>query len=276
MVSIKCVGKFRIERATDGTKYECEIGVHGTELDCSDILLLAGDSSCPATTVYSYPGLYQGWSIMAGILTITETQINTDNWLFVLYNTHPNMNVFYDDISVVPISRSCDNLVLNNNFEVGDSRFWFPSFPRYLKAEISNIGADGSQYSLKMIPLAPSHTGDNMKQKLDIRCFIEGQEYLVSAKFRLLNSTDPTLGVDCLPSDLNVNSPTHCPTITIRGETCDGSNVEYIFWNADIDHHIWDPNGFNKFEKVFTINSNIASCQVSNFDTFQDYYGLII
>ena len=173
------------------------------------------------------------------------------------------MNVFYDDISMVPMSRSCDNLVLNNDFEVGDSRFWFPSFPRYLTAEISNIGANGSQCSLMMIPKLESHTGDNMKQSLDTWCFIKGQEYLISAKFRLLNSTDPTSGMECIPSNLNVNSPTHCPTITIRGDGCNGNNLEYIFHN-DIGQYQWDPDGFNNFEKVFAINSDIASCKVRN------------
>ena len=204
---------------------------------------------------------------MAGIMTVTEKQLSHDNMLFILSNTHQNMNVFYDDISMVPMSRSCDNLVLNNDFEVGDSRFWSPSYSKYLKAEISNIGADGSKYSLMMIPKAPSHTGDNMKQSLDARCFIEGQEYLISAKFKFLNSTDLASGVDCIPGSLNVNKPTHCPTITIRGDSCNGNDVEYIFHN-DIDQYQWDPNGFNNFEKVFTINSEIASCEVRIFISF--------
>ena len=265
-------GKFRIERATDGTKYECEIGASGTELDCSDILLLVNsplgnEGSRPVTTAYSYADLHQGWSVMAGTMTVTEKMLSYDSMLFVLDNTHPNMNVFYDDISMVPMPRSCENAVLNHNFEVGDSRFWFPSFPRYLSADISNIGADGSQYSLMMIPKSESHTGDNMKQILDTRCFVEGQEYLISAKLRFLNSTDLTSGVDCIPSNLNVNKPTHCPTITIRGDDCNENDLEYIFFN-DIDQYQWDPDGFNNFEKVFTINANIASCKVRNNSLF--------
>ena len=263
---LKCAGKFRMERATDGTKYECEIGGdYGAELQCSTILFFVdsplGNEIESINTIYSDTSLYQGWSVMAGIMTVTEKHKFHDRMFLVLSGTHQNMNVYYDDISIVPMSKTCDDLILNSDFEIGDSRFWFPSYAKFLAADISSIGADGSQYSLMMIPKSESHTGDNMKQKLDTRCLLEGQEYLISAKFRFLNATDLTSGVDCIPSDLNVNSPTHCPTVTIRGDGCIGNNVEYIFWN-DIDQFQWDPNGFNKFEKAFTINTDIASCKV--------------
>ena len=266
MKSTQCAGKFRIERATDGTKYECEIGEYATELECSKILFfvnspLGNEVLEPAKTVYSYAGLYEGWSVMAGVMTVTEKHKFHDTMFFVLSGTHQNMNVYYDDISIVPMSKTCDDLILNGDFEIGDSRFWFPSYTQYLVADISNIGADGSQYSLIMTPKAESHTGDNMKQNLDTRCLLEGQEYLISAKFRFLNATDLTSGVDCTPSELNVNRATHCPTVTIRGRECIGNNVEYVFWN-DIDQFQWDPNGFNQFEKAFTINADIASCKV--------------
>ena len=91
---------------------------------------------------------------------------------------------------------------------------------------------------------------------------MEGKQFLINAKFRLLNATDLRLGVECLPTVLNVKFSTHCPTVTIRGRECMGDDIEYVFWN-EINQFQWNPNEFNNFEKVFTVGVEIASCDVS-------------
>ena len=196
---------------------------------------------------------------MSGILTVTD-KIAAHTQLYArLYDTSANMNVFYDDISIVPIPQSCDDLVLNGDFEDGDSRFWLPSDRRRIDIDISSSGADGSQYSL----MVSKYTSNRIRQSLDTRCLVEGQEFLISAKFKYLNATDLTSGLDCYPSVLNRGDRMHCPSVVVRGTDCVGDNLEYIFWN-EIDQFTWDPNSFNNFEKVFPIGSDMASCEVSN------------
>ena len=106
------------------------------------------------------------------------------------------------------------------------------------------------------------YTENSVRQTIDTRCLVEGQQFLISAKFRLLNATDLTLGVECTPTVLNTRYSTHCPTITIRGRGCTGSEIKYLFWN-EIDQFEWNPNEFNDFEKMFTVGAEIASCEVS-------------
>ena len=211
-------------------------------------------------TAATAANLFQGWSLMSGIMTVNEQQAAHDNMYVRLYGTSTNMNVFYDDISIVPIPQSCDNLVLNSDFEVGDSRFWLPSDRRQIHIDISPFGANGSEYSLMVKKYT---TSDRIRQSIDTRCLVEGQEYLISAKFRYLNATDLTSGIDCYPSVLNLHDKMHCPTVKVRGTDCAGGDIQYVFWN-EIDQFTWDPDTFNNFEKVFPIGSDIASCEVSH------------
>ena len=191
---------------------------------------------------------------------MNEKQAAHDRIYARIHGPHKNMNIFYDDISITPIQKVCNTLVLNGDFETGDSRFWrLSERRRYIDVHMSSLGANKSQYSL----MVNKYTGRSIRQTIDTRCLVEGQQFLISAKFRLLNSTDFTLGVECLPTVLDVKYSTHCPTVTIRGTECMGDDdVEYVFWN-EVNQFQWNPNEFNNFEKVFTAGEEIASCDVS-------------
>ena len=59
------------------------------------------------------------------------------------------------------------------------------------------------------------YTKHSARQTIDTRCLVEGQQFLIIAKFKLLNAADLTLGVECLPLVLNVGYSTHCPTVRV-------------------------------------------------------------
>ncbi len=253
-------GKFRIERK-DGTKEECDRTVWDGELECSNLLIRASTSTNGggdiryAEAVAVSGDIQDGWSIMAGIMTVTELEANHDEIYARLYGPHPNMNIYYDDISITPIPKSCQNLVLNGDFEVGDSRFWLPNSRSSINVDISNSGADGSQYSM----MVQKYTSHRIRQLLDSRCILEGQEFQINAKFRLLNATNLS-GMECDTSVVSVYNSNHCPTVIIRGVECVGENLQYLFWN-DIDGFQWDSSDFNNFENTFTVGSELASCK---------------
>ena len=197
--------------------------------------------------------------MISGILTVTD-KIAAHTQLYArLYDTSANMDVFYDDISIVPIPQTCDDLVLNGDFEGGDSRFWLPSDRRYIDVDISSSGADGSQYSL----MTSKYTSNRMRQSLDTRCLVEGQKFLISAKFKYLDATDLTSGLDCDPTTLSYRDSNHCPSVIVRTSDCVGTSQEIVLWNDVDQFSTWDPNSFNDFEQVLTITSDIASCDVS-------------
>merc|ERR1711862_574849 len=108
---------------------------------------------------------------------------------------------------------------------MGDSRFWLPSDRRMFDIDISNDGANGFKYSL----MVQSFTANNcLRQTLDTRCILEGQEFTISAKFKYVNRADLVSGMECSPTVLNLKDNRHCPTVRIVGDNC-ASPVAYTF-----------------------------------------------
>ncbi len=253
-------GKFRIESASNGTQYECDQKAWTGELLCARLLIYADYESMKYadTVAVSRDIQQQGWSIISGIMTVTEKQADHDNIFARLYGTHENMNVFYDDISIVPIPKSCQNLVLNGDFEVGDARFWLQGenySKRTLDVEIFSLGANGSRYSLMLQNFSIERFG----QRLDSRCLVEGQEFQISAKFRLLDVNNHASGIECDTSiRRNGSVSNNCPYVVIRGRECADDTVDNVYWN---DNFQWDANDFNDFEKSFVVGPEMASCE---------------
>ena len=258
------IGLFRIESAANGTTYECDQRVMDAELECSHLLITTksslGDHQSHAQKIAMTQSLKKGWSMLSGILTVSEEVMVHDSIRLYLYGTHKTMNTFYKNISITPIPTQCHNQVLNGDFEVGDTRFWRYS-SHYVDMNVLDVGVDGSLYSV-MIQATNNGAFYGISQDLDMRCLEAGREFLISAKFQLLNSTDMVSGVACDPAQLTVSRPTHCPTVTVRGSDCEEGDFEFLLWN-DIDHFEWDANKFNDFEQVFSVNNQLASCSVS-------------
>ena len=87
-----------------------------------------------------------------------------------------------------------------------------------------------SQYSVpKYFPL---QSWRGLKQLLDPRCFVSGEEFVITADFRLTNSTGH--GVACDTNyQWNNNEGPQCPSVVVRGfDGCVGGDVYWQFWNS--------------------------------------------
>ena len=259
-------GKFRLESSSNGTFYECDRIVDRGALECSYALLeayspLGNEGTWIGESIATAENMKDGWTTLAGIMTVSEKQAAHTRLFVKMYGSDIDMNIHFDDVSLIPVDRSCDDLVLNGDFEFGDSRFWRPSDRRYIDVDILTSGASSSQYSMAI----QKYTGHRMRQPLDTRCIVEGQQFAITAQFKYINATDLVSGVSCEPTIKSQSDVKACPTIVIRGTQCESNDLEYTFWNEiDQEENSWDSNGFNNFEKVFNIDANIAKCDVSS------------
>ena len=171
-----------------------------------------------------------------GIATIEEAMVGNYDYLFIYGEGPPiSMNVIYKNISMAIIPKNCEDLILNPSFENGTSSFWVRG-NRLTNSKIITPGADGSNYALHFYhdPLnwiTGQAWNYGFTQTLNPRCFIQGQEYLIKGKFRLLNATDFSLGVDCDLSQRDYWQSDACPSVRIYGTTCADGNKDKIYWN---------------------------------------------
>lgn len=262
-------GKFRIERASNGESIQCDRSVHQTELNCGYIFIraespLGAESVSIASTVATAPNLHQGWELMFGIMTVTEKQAAHNKIYTFLSGPHHSMNVIFDDVSIVPFKRSCDVIVMNGDFEIGDSRFWEPSNANFILMNISSQGANTSNYSIAIEPKRKdSYTQSSIRQKIDVTCLRESQELVIKAKLKLLDSSDLEKGFECDPRQWNVGRSSHCPSISITGTDCEEGNIDNLYWN-EVETSQWNQNEFNEFQAVFQVQTNLLTCQVRN------------
>jgi hypothetical protein len=130
--------------------------------------------------------------------------------------------VLVDNLEAKVAPRECNALVLNPSFQ--DSSFWSYIDRGPSKLELVQ-GASGGSEDFALRSFARDHTWRGVRQQLDTRCFVEGMEYEITAKFRLLNATTAQ-GVIC---DTNVQTNnranTQCPSVVIYGWGCNEGDV---------------------------------------------------
>jgi hypothetical protein len=210
-----------------------------------------------AGVVASDAELYDNWTILSGILVLNDERYFDSNEIWIrLENSHPDIIVLYDDISIELIPVTCSELILNSDFENGTTAFWVPESRSDVLAEIVSPGADGSRYA-GMFSHVKSNRNYKMEQYIDSRCLEDGLSFIITAEFKLVNKTDSS-GMSCNPHDRNQYSGRACPYAGMYASGCNsGDGINAIFWN---EIGGWDPNEFNAFSYEFKVSPELASC----------------
>ena len=207
------------------------------------------------------PDKSDGWSVMAGIFTMSESDVNDNDIVmkFRLVDSHIDNTVTYDDITMTPIPKTCDQMILNPSFQDGTSSFWRYYNNRRIDYSIISDTPGGTDYAL-LFDYGEGYNWQFLYQDLDSRCVVEGEELEITAKIKILDSADLTNALSCDPSDQDRNSETHCPTMFLGGYECDGANVESDVWNESQD--TWITTDYNKFQFDITIDAHLATCKI--------------
>jgi len=209
-------------------------------------------------TVAIAPGEYEGWSLMAGIFTMSASEANHTSMQVRLHNTHTDNTVIYDDVSMTRIPRNCEQMVVNPSFEGGTTSFWMPT-SLLSDYTVTAIGEGSSEYSV-FFQHSTDDVGSYLYQELDTRCFVEGQQFDISVNFKLLNGTDLTKTETCsnAPEHNSNGDPEQCPSVYLYGYNCADGNVQATLWNEN--QASWSSSSFNEFQNDFKITANLATC----------------
>jgi len=199
-----------------------------------------------------------GWYLASGLFSLHADQIHPLMFSKLYFpSAHQSYDVIIDDVQAKYLPKQCVALVENPSFEDGPS-YWESNDKVKGKVSLYSPGASGeSDFAFRSYDR--DHAWRGIKQQLDPLCFVSGEEYSISAKFRMLNATDGE-GVMC---DVNKQQTTtdNCPSVSIYGSDCAGENVNWLFYNAlGGDELVWDPDSYNDFSAAFTVNDDLATC----------------
>ena len=118
---------------------------------------------------------------------------------------------------MISIPQLCSSLLINSDF----------GYRVYIDIEIYSVGMGRSSYFL----IAEKYISYSIYQELNTYYIMQDQEFLISAKFRLLNAMDLVSGVDCEPNIKDKGSTNSYSTVAIYGSNCSRDNKQFYFYN---------------------------------------------
>ena len=252
-------GRFQLEDA-QGKFIECDRKLN----ECSFIQLWRESidegrkHDGVATTVAINPKEYKNrgnWSLMTGIFTFGKLEANHVKMYLILAGGVTD-TVIYDNISMIALAKTCDQVIVNPSFEDGTSSFWKPNYYYHVDYSIIRPGSSDSKFA---ILFQHSYSRATLGQSLDTRCIVEEKTFVLSAKIKLLNATDLSKPLACDPGERNIHAPNHCPTMRIEFHNCNDGNADVTLWNEK--QSPWVPDDFNHYQYDFTVTSRQESCK---------------
>ena len=125
--------------------------------------------------------------LISGLWSLRPNQVQADYTKIYFDGVASSYDVIVDDAQVKHLPLQCGTLVENSSFEDG-AFYWEATDRNRLKVALYSPGASGeSDFALRAYDR--DHKWRGLRQKLDPRCFVTGEEYAITSKFRMLNAT---------------------------------------------------------------------------------------
>jgi len=192
-----------------------------------------------------------------GLWTLRPNQAQADFTKMYFDGISTAYDVIVDNIEVKHLPKQCNALVENPSFNNCSAAFWQATDRDRMKLKLYSPGSEG-QGDFALRAYARDHSWRGIRQQLDKRCFVTGEEYKISAKFRLLNATSGA-GVHCNTNDQWMSGK-NCPSVMIYGEECAVGANRYIYWRFWNTVQGWQKDAYNDFRNGFLVNDALASC----------------
>jgi hypothetical protein len=192
-----------------------------------------------------------------GLWTLRPNQAQADYTKIYVDGISTAYDVIIDNMQTKHLPLQCNALIENPSFNNRSAAFWQPTDRDRMKLKLYSPGAGGPE-DFALRGYARDHSWRGIRQQLDKRCFVTGQEYTISAKFRLLNATTGA-GVQCNTND-QWYSGLNCPSVMIYGEECTVGGNRFIYWRFWNMVQGWQKDAYNDFSNGFLVNEALSSC----------------
>ena len=188
-----------------------------------------------------------GYQLVSGTVVINEELATASNVRMFIERRSHNQEMLVDNVSMTLVSETTcaagNELVRNGNFETGSSQYWYDYSADGFS--IVSPGVGGSGYALRM------KTGSAL-QWIKGECIEAGKRYMVSVKYRLLDSNGnaspcnaktgnprcPELVAQAYDEDKNYKGwlGTLAKSLDATADTDDGYSTLWGVWEPTMDH----------------------------------------
>jgi hypothetical protein len=249
--------------ASDGTSIVCNPSFVVGEKACPRMVLrslidvglptqLAVTREGTSIAVTDHGMTSDGWYTMTGVFSASSFDEQADR-LDLSWDQVSDKGVFMlDDVSLVPLSKNCTELILNGDIEYDETpRFWRVWMNGGGKISEVNDGSDNHALAISN-RIAP---GDGIYQFVDPACLKRSSAWRFSARMKI-TSISTGLGIACQPAETGISKA--CPPIRITGWNGTIILVDKILFMTN--RLVWSPNAYNAYAADFAVDSILASC----------------
>jgi len=204
----------------------------------------------------------------------------------VSYDDEPMCTPFIDNTTVTvitsePDESECMQLIKNGGGEDGTFDYW-----QHAGGDIQNANP-GYLSSRALATVKRTGAWHGLGQYIDTRCLVEGQQYEVTARFRLQGASGAWLACD--PLVTGYSSTNVCPRVSMRmrhmmSDEKDGAvNTTYVYPIAETLAPV-DANSWNFIYGVLTVTADMANATSvflwierygSNFNMVLDEFSIV-
>ena len=121
------------------------------------------------------------WGVIRGYFTADEILLNAFRAYVYFVGVEPNVDIAIDDVSIIPFSLDCTNLVDNGDAEIGNARHWWAEGDSTVT--VIDGGANGSSKALAS--RGRNERGWGMEQAFQMDCVVERDQYILEAMVKL-------------------------------------------------------------------------------------------
>eukprot|EP00957_Ditylum_brightwellii_P181500 13825362-Ditylum_brightwellii.AAC.1 len=187
--------EYKLEK--NGSPFECDPSVEEDPLTrCLEFDIKSFDSQQHEHKTVAYtssPFNVNGWNYVVGAFHATNKMITADEKVSAFFDrVDPSVDIIINDVSITPLPRDCNSLILNSDFEIGRGDHWRVTDNDHNKNDI--VLGYNSAYAIRSYDRDDASHG--LLQVLDQRCMVVHDEYIVNAMFKLEKEGVP---VECDP-----------------------------------------------------------------------------
>lgn len=213
------------------------------------------------------------WNYYHAIVTVTEEMAASKHAYFMLKGVRAGVAILMDNVEMNvhrEPDQNCNSLVADGDFESGTDSGWHRFHSGSI--QIYPEGADGSNNSL--LTVERSSYGSGPEYNLDASCLVEGVEYELNAKLKLLTQDGTAFECD---RNAAYNTPLGCPYMGFRSYIANGSSNGAKFYYNQLPL-LWKANEWNDFNVKFTVphESGISSNALLYFLGAAPEIGIIV
>lgn len=194
-----------------------------------------------------------GWYTMSGAFYANDHDAIAEKSEVFFDQVSSFKRFLIDDVSIIPLPRNCNQLLLNSDAEYGPTPSFWRQWTNSGGSKLELMSTGNGNNALKLSNRG-TNSGDGLHQFIDASCLEARTVWKFTAKMKLVDKSTG-VGVTCDPADSRVVRG--CPPTRLAGWS---GGLKVTDQKKQMTNRpVWSADEFNTYEVEFAVNNALAN-----------------